>query len=448
MNPAAGTHPSMARGTSGLTAYRGRVLHFVDDPAAAGERAHHFHEDGVLVVRDGFVQAAGDWAALRTTLADDTLVVDYTGNIILPGFIDTHIHYPQSDIIASYGEQLLEWLDRYTFPTERRFADPAHAREVASFFLDELLRNGTTTAMVFATVHPESVDAIFEEARARDMCIAAGKVLMDRNCPEFLRDTAESGYEQSEALIGRWHGRDRLLYAVTPRFAPTSTDRQLELAGRLLDEHPGVLLQTHVAENMDEVRWVAELFPWSRSYLDVYDHYGLLRHGAVYAHCIHLDREDRLRMAESGAAMSFCATSNLFLGSGLFDLDAARESDVAVGIGTDVGGGTSFSMLRTLAESYKVAQLARQRLSPLRAFYLATLGGARALGLEDRLGNFVPGKAADFVVLDPAATPLMARRMAHAEGLVEALFVLMMLGDDRAVAATYVMGEARWRRDG
>ena len=448
MNPAAGTHPSMARGTSGLTAYRGRVLHFVDDPAAAGERAHHFHEDGVLVVRDGFVQAAGDWAALRTTLADDTLVVDYAGNIILPGFIDTHIHYPQSDIIASYGEQLLEWLDRYTFPTERRFADPAHAREVASFFLDELLRNGTTTAMVFATVHPESVDAIFEEARARDMCIAAGKVLMDRNCPEFLRDTAESGYEQSAALIGRWHGRDRLLYAVTPRFAPTSTDRQLELAGRLLDEHPGVLLQTHVAENMDEVRWVAELFPWSRSYLDVYDHYGLLRHGAVYAHCIHLDREDRRRMAESGAAMSFCATSNLFLGSGLFDLDAARESDVAVGIGTDVGGGTSFSMLRTLAESYKVAQLARQRLSPMRAFYLATLGGARALGLEDRLGNFAPGKAADFVVLDPAATPLMARRMAHAEGLVEALFVLMMLGDDRAVAATYVMGEARWRRDG
>ena len=209
-----------------------------------------------------------------------------------------------------------------------------------------------------------------------------------------------------------------------------------------------MLLQTHVAENMDEVRWVAELFPWSRSYLDVYDHYGLLRHGAVYAHCIHLDREDRRRMAESGAAMSFCATSNLFLGSGLFDLDAARESDVAVGIGTDVGGGTSFSMLRTLAESYKVAQLARQRLSPLRAFYLATLGGARALGLEDRLGNFVPGKAADFVVLDPAATPLMARRMTHAEGLVEALFVLMMLGDDRAVAATYVMGEARWRRDG
>jgi guanine deaminase len=432
---------------SGPRAFRGRLLHFVDDPDAKGDRAHVWHEDGVLVVDGGCVREAGDWRAIRGTLPAGTPVVDYAGKLILPGFIDTHIHYPQTDIIASYGEQLLEWLDRYTFPTERRFADPAHAREVASFFLDELLRNGTTCAMVFATVHPESVDAIFEEASARAMCIVAGKVLMDRNCPEFLRDTADSGYEQSAALIERWHGRDRLCYAVTPRFAPTSTDRQLELAGRLLDEHPGVLMQTHVAENMDEVRWVAELFPWSRSYLDVYDRYRLMRHGAVYAHCIHLDAEDRRRMAECGAAMSFCATSNLFLGSGLFDLDAAREYDVPVGIGTDVGGGTSFSLLRTLSESYKVAQLAKQRLSPLRAFYLATLGGARALGLEDRLGNFAPGKPADFVVLDPAATPLMARRMAHAEGLVEALFVLMMLGDDRAVAATYVMGEARWRRD-
>ena len=430
------------------TAFRGRVLHFVADPADAGERAHVFHEDGVLVVRDGRVVDCGDWTTVRNSLPQGTTIVDHSGNLILPGFIDTHIHYPQSDIIASYGEQLLEWLDRYTFPTERRFAEPAHAREVAAFFLDELLRNGTTSASIFATVHPESVDAIFEEARARGMCIVAGKVLMDRNCPEFLRDTAESGYEQSAALIDRWHGRERLVYAVTPRFAPTSTDRQLELAGHLLDEHPGVLMQTHVAENMEEVRWVAELFPWSRSYLDVYDHYGLLRHGAVYAHCIHLDREDRRRMAECGAAMSFCATSNLFLGSGLFDLDAAREHRIAVGIGTDVGGGTTFSMLRTLAESYKVAQLAKQRLPPLRAFYLATLGGARALGQEARLGNFAPGKAADFVVLDPAATPLMARRMAHAEDLVEALFVLMMLGDDRAIAATYVMGIARWRRDG
>ena len=447
MTAAARSASAPERAAPALTAFRGRVLHFVDDPAIAGERAHVFHDDGVLVVRDGRVVQMGDWSALQRSLPQGTSVVDHRDRLILPGFIDTHIHYPQSDIIASYGEQLLEWLDLYTFPTERRFADAEHAREVASFFLSELLRNGTTSAMVFATVHPVSVDAVFEEARLRGMCIAAGKVLMDRNCPEFLRDTAESGYAQSAELIERWHGRDRLLYAVTPRFAPTSTDRQLELAGRLLDEHPGVLMQTHVAENMDEVRWVAELFPWSRSYLDVYDHFGLLRDGAVYAHCIHLDREDRRRMATTGAAMSFCATSNLFLGSGLFDLDAAHQDGVRVGIGTDVGGGTSFSMLRTLAESYKVAQLARQRLSPLRAFYLATLGGARAMGLADRLGSFAPGKTADFVVLDPAATPLMARRMARADGLVEALFVLMMLGDDRAVEVTYVAGEARWRRD-
>ena len=447
MTTGAGIPPARAGFSSGATAYRGRVLHFVDDPADAGERAHVFHDDGVLVVRDGQVVAAGEWSALRDSLPATSAIVDCRGRLILPGFIDTHIHYPQSDIIASYGEQLLEWLERYTFPTEARFGESSHAREVASFFLDELLRNGTTTAMIFATVHPESVDAIFEAARQRGMCIAAGKVLMDRNCPEILRDTPDSGYEQSGALIRRWHGRDRLLYAVTPRFAATSSERQLELAGRLLDEHPGVLLQTHVAENLDEVRWIAELFPWSRSYLGVYDHFGLVRSGAVYAHCIHLDDEDRRRMAESGAAMSFCATSNLFLGSGLFDLDAAHAHGIAVGIGTDVGGGTSFSMLRTLAESYKVAQLARQRLSPLRAFYLATLGGARALRQEATLGNFAPGKAADFVVLDPAATPLMARRIAHADSLVDALFVLMMLGDDRAVEATYVAGRARWVRD-
>lgn len=437
-----------APGASGTTAYRGQVLHFLDDPDVAGERAHAYHEDGVLLVADGRVVRACDWSAVGDALPAGTKVVGCAGLLLMPGFVDTHVHYPQSDIIASYGEQLLEWLERYTFPTERLFGNPEHAREVASFFLDELLRNGTTTAMVFATVHPESVEAIFDEARQRRMCIAAGKVLMDRNCPEFLRDTPESGFEDSQALIERWHGRDRLLYAVTPRFAPTSTDRQLELAGRLLDLHDGVLMQTHVAESLDEVRWVAELFPWSRSYLDVYDHFGLLRRGAVCAHCIHLDAEDLRRMAASGAAMSFCATSNLFLGSGLFDLDAARAHAIPVGIGTDVGGGTSFSMLRTLAESYKVAQLARQRLSPLSAFYLATLGGARALGLDDRLGNFAPGKPADFVVLDPAATPLMARRMERARGLVEELFVLMMLGDDRAVHATYVMGEPAWRAAG
>jgi guanine deaminase len=364
----------------------------------------------------------------------------------MPGFIDTHVHYPQVDMIAAYGEQLLQWLERHAFPTERRFDDVAHAGEVAEFFLDELLRNGTTTAMVFATVHPGSVDAIFSAASARGMRLIAGKVLMDRNCPEFLRDTPASGYAQSRELIERWHGCDRNSYAVTPRFAPTSSDEQLALAGALLDEFPGVYLQSHVAENRKEVAWVAELFPWSRSYLDVYDRYGLLREQAVYAHCIHLDATDRNRMAQSGAAMSFCPTSNLFLGSGLFDLDAAAASGARVGIGTDVGGGTSFSILRTLSEAYKVAQMAGQNLSPLRAFYLATLGSARSLYLDQKIGNFERGKEGDLIVLDPAATPLLKRRMQQTDSLSERLFLLMMLGDDRAIAATRVMGRLRHAR--
>jgi guanine deaminase len=319
----------------------------------------------LLVLADGFVAAAGDARELLPTLPAGATITDHTGKLILPGFVDTHVHYPQTDIIAAHGEQLLEWLDRYTFPAERRFADPAYAREVADFFLAELLRNGTTTAMVFATVHPQSVDAFFEAARERGARMIAGKVMMDRNCPEFMRDTAQSSYDDSKALIARWHGTDRLLYAVTPRFAPTSTERQLELAGRLLDEHPGVYLQSHVAENLAEVAWAGELFPWSRSYLDVYDHFGLVRERTIYAHCIHLDDADRARMGASGAAMSFCPTSNLFLGSGLFDPDAARRHDVRVGFGTDVGGGTSFSMLRTQDEAYKVAQLGGHRLTPL-----------------------------------------------------------------------------------
>jgi guanine deaminase len=432
--------PPAERRTPRVQAFRGALLHFLGDPDELGEGAHEYFDDGLLVLHDGKVDAAGTARALLPGLPEGAEVVDYSGKLIMPGFVDTHVHYPQIDIIAAYGEQLLEWLERYTFPIERRFADPEYAREVADFFLTELLRNGTTTALVFATVHPQSADAFFTAARARGLRMIAGKVLMDRNCPELLRDTAESAYADSKALIEKWHGTDRLLYAVTPRFAPTSTERQLELAGRLLDEHPGVYLQSHVAENKSEVAWVAELYPWSRSYIDVYDHFGLLRQRAVYAHCIHLDSADRERMGETGAAMSFCPTSNLFLGSGLFDADAAKRHRVRVGIGTDVGGGTTLSMLRTLDEAYKVVQLGGQRLSPLRAFYLATLGSARSLYLDDRIGNFVAGKEGDFIVLDLAATPLMARRMANTADLVERLFVLMMLGDDRSVLATHIMG--------
>jgi len=423
-----------------VAAYRGEILHFVGDPAVLGDAAHRHHADGVLVVRDGRVAVAGAAHEVLPTLPPATQVIDYRGKLIMPGFVDTHVHYAQTDVIASYGAQLLDWLERYTYPAEARFADPAHAAEVAAFFVRELLANGTTTAMVFATSHPASVDAIFAAGEARSMRLVAGKVLMDRNVPESVRDTADGGFDDSCALIERWHGRGRLAYAVTPRFAPTSTDRQLALCGRLLDEHRGVFLQSHVAENRGEVAWVAELFPWSRSYLDVYDHYGLLRERAVYAHCIHLDAHDRRRMAESGAAMSFCPTSNLFLGSGLFDLPAAADSGVRVGLGTDIGGGTSLSMLRTLDEAYKVTHMAGHALAPLSAFHLATLGGAASLRLDDRIGSLETGKEADFIVLDPAATPLLARRIERAETLAERLFALMILGDDRAVHATYVLG--------
>ena len=432
MNPTAMNAPR-------LSAVRGEIVHFLADPAAAPRALEHF-ADGVLIVRDGHVAECGPAAALLTKLPSGTPLADHRGRLILPGFVDTHVHYPQTDIIASHGEQLLEWLERYTFPAERRFADPAHAAEVAGFFCDELLRNGTTTAAAFATVHPASVEALFEAAQQRRMRLITGKVLMDRNCPDFLRDTAETGYADSQALIERWHNRDRLLYAITPRFAPTSTPAQMALAGRLFREHPGVFLQSHLAENRAEVAWVAQLHPEARSYLDVYERAGQLGMRALFAHCLWLDDSDRRRMAERGAAMSFCPTSNLFLGSGLFDLARARALGVRVGLGTDVGGGTSLSMLQTLNEAYKVLQLGGQSLSAASGFYLATLGGAHSLYLDDRIGNFAPGKEADFVVLDPRATPLLARRSAACTTLEERLFVLMMLGDDRAVAATYVMG--------
>lgn len=433
---------------AGPIAYHGAILHFKDDPGSGRDpgRAMEFYADGLLVIRDGRVESVGDRNALRPWLTTDTQVVDYGEKLILPGFVDTHIHYAQTDIIASYGTELLDWLERFAFPAERAFESAAHGRDVADFFLKELLRNGTTTAMVFATVHRESVDAIFAAAKQARMRIIAGKVMMDRHCPAWLRDTPTSSYEDSKALIEQWHGKDRLAYAVTPRFAPTSSEAQLEVCKRLVDEHPGVFIQTHLAENHDEVAWMKELFPSSRSYLDVYDRFGLLRPRAVYAHSIHIDDADRARMAATGAASSFCPTSNLFLGSGLFALGAARDAGVHVGMGTDIGGGISFSMLRTLAEGYKVVKLAGQALSPWRAFYLATLGGARALGIEANVGSLAPGRDADFVVLDPNATPLMQRRMDHATTLEEKLFAMMMLGDDRSIAATYVMGECAHRR--
>ena len=422
-------------------AYRGRVLHFLHDPQYRERDAYEYWEDGLLVVSGGKVLQAGDYAALRENLPAGTQLHDYSGKLIVPGFIDTHIHYPQTDMIASPSPGLLHWLETYTFPEERRFESEQYAAGVASFFLDELLRNGTTSAMVWSTVHRGSAETLFTQAQQRGMRMITGKVMMDRNCPEYLRDTAESGARDTADLISRWHGKDRLAYAITPRFAPTSSEAQLEACAELAKQYKDVFIQTHVAENPDEVKWVADLFPNARSYLDVYDRYGLLRKGAFYGHAIWLDDSDRQRMAESGAAVAHCPTSNLFLGSGLYNFHKNDAYRLALTLATDVGGGSSFSMLRTMGTAHKVARMGGYHLTALRMFYLATRGAAEALGWEDRIGSFVPGAEADFIVLDPAATPLLARRNARSETLEELLFSLALLGEDRAVSATYVQGE-------
>ena len=423
-----------------VQAYRASLLHFRADPAL-DDGATLWHEDGLLVVEDGRVKAAGDYAALIDTLPPGVEPIDYRGKVIAPGFIDTHLHYPQTDMIASPAPGLLPWLETYTFPSEGRFHDAPHARSTADFFLDELLRCGTTTAMVYCTVHPQSVDEFFEASEARNLRMVAGKVLMDRHCPDFLRDL-EGDLGQSEALIDKWHKRGRALYAITPRFAPTSTDVQLRLTGELAARHPDTFIQTHVSENQDECQWVSELFPQARSYLDVYERFGLMRPRAMFGHCIWLDDADMARMAATGSAASVCPTSNLFLGSGLFDFERADQAGMLLSLGTDVGAGTSFSMLQTMNEAYKVARLKGSYLPALRMFYLATLGAARAMRLDDTIGSFAAGLEADFVVLDPQATPLLARRTGHCNGLEELLFALALLGDDRTVAATYSAGKA------
>ena len=428
----------MSTATPNLQAYRASLLHFRADPAF-DEQAALWHEDGLLIVEDGRIKAAGDHAALVATLPPGLEPIDYRGKVIAPGFIDTHLHYPQTDMIASPAPGLLPWLETYTFPSERRFEDPAHARATAEFFLDELLRCGTTTAVVYCTVHPQSVDAFFEASEARNLRMVAGKVLMDRNCPDFLRDV-EGDLGQSEDLINKWHKRGRALYAITPRFAPTSTDVQLRLTGELAARHPDTFIQTHVAENKDECKWVGELFPQARSYLDVYERFGLMRPRALFGHCIWLDDEDFARMAATGSAAAVCPTSNLFLGSGLFDFERADSARALLSLGTDVGAGTSFSMLQTMNEAYKVARLKGSYLPALRMFYLATLGAARSMRLEETIGSFQPGLEADFVVLDREATPLLARRTSGCDSLEELLFALALLGDDRTIAATYSGG--------
>ncbi|MDU9407575.1 guanine deaminase [Pseudomonas sp. zfem001] len=428
-------------------AYRAAILHSLADPAVVGvEQSYQYFEDGILLIENGKVAQVGAAAELLPKLAG-VEVQHYRDALITPGFIDTHIHYPQTGMIASYGEQLLDWLNTYTFPTERQFEDKAHASDVAAIFLKELLRNGTTTALVFGSVHPQSVDAFFEQADKLNLRMIAGKVLMDRNAPDYLTDTAETGYAESKALIERWHGKGRLHYAITPRFAPTSTPEQLDLAGKLFGEYPDLYMHTHISENKAEVAWVKELFPARKGYLDVYDHHKLIGPRAVFAHGVHLCDDECKRLAETGSAVAFCPTSNLFLGSGLFDLNKLEEHGVRVGLGTDVGGGTSFSQLQSLNEAYKIMQLQGKKLDPFKSLYLATLGGANALYLDDKLGNFMPGKDADFLVLDYNATPLISYRMQQAKSLEERLFALTMLGDDRTVKETFAAGVSVHQRD-
>jgi len=434
-----------------MKGFRASFLDIIADPFYREEsECIRYFADGLLVVANGKVQEIGNYADLRIRYADIP-ITNYSDRLIVSGFIDTHIHFPQTEMIAAYGEQLLEWLSTYTFPTEGKFSDRNYAQKISSIFLDELLRNGTTTALVFAAVFPQSVDAFFEEAQRRNLRMIAGKVMMDRNAPDFLTDTAESSYAETKQLIEKWHKCDRLLYAVTPRFAITSTSEQLSNAGKLLAEFPDVYLHTHLSENIKEVETVAELFPDSEGYLDVYDRAGLVGERSVFAHGVQLTDAEFAKLSNAKAAIAFCPTSNLFLGSGLFKLEKAKsiETPVKVGLGTDVGAGTSFSILRTASAAYQVAQLRSQKLSAFQSLFLATLGGARALCLEDKLGNLEVGKEADFVVLNLRSTTIMELRnqpfnasnpLTLAE-ISDQLFATLIMGDDRAIAATYIMGE-------
>ncbi|MDC0932899.1 guanine deaminase [Arcobacteraceae bacterium] len=440
------------------------ILYFKDDPYLNKNVNNylHFYKDGLLVIEDGYIKDIGDYKDLITKYEHVTINNEYINKLILPGFIDTHVHYAQIEMIASYGEQLLPWLEKYTFPTESKFKNKEYAKKISSFFIDELLKNGTTTAMVMGTVHKESVDAIFQSANEKDMRIIAGKVMMDRNAPVELLDTYESSYIQSEELIQKWHEKDRLHYAITPRFAPTSTPKQLEMAGKLKKKYPTTYIQTHLSENKDEIEWVKSLFPKSENYLDVYDNYGLVGDKSVFAHAIHLEEEEYHLLHKKGASVSFCPTSNFFLGSGLFKIREMKKKtrNILIGLGTDIGAGTSLSMIKTLSEAYKVTSLEqntttkREPLGAFEAFYQATLGGAKSLALDDKIGKLEKGYEADFIIIDFEVDDLHKLKMDTIENskdtifekLENKLFSLMMMGDDRNIISTFVKGKQVYKK--
>jgi guanine deaminase len=421
---------------------RGRVLSFHRRPQGADDRgSYDYCIDGAVLVRDGLIAAVGAFSQV-VAQAPDAPVTDHRPHLILPGLIDTHNHLPQMQVIGSYGAQLLDWLNTYTFPAETAFSNPDHAARITTAYYDEMLRNGTTTAVAYCSVHKTSAEAYFAEAERRNMRMIGGKVMMDRNAPDGVLDTAQQGYDDSKHLIAKWHGRGRGLYAITPRFAITSTPEQLEMAQALMAEHPECYLQTHLSENHKEIALTLELYPQAGDYLAVYEKYGLLGPRSLFGHCIHQSDRERAAMAESGSVAVFCPTSNLFIGSGLFNEDLVRRSGVRVAVATDIGGGTSCSMLRTMDEAYKVLQLQNQTLNPLMSFYLMTRGNAEALSLADKIGTLEAGSEADICVMNSRATPGMALRMQAAGTLSEELFVLQTMGDDRSVAAVYVAGEA------
>ena len=420
------------------TLLRGRVMSFHADPAETQDN-HLYLEDGAILIEGGRILAVGRYGEIEARGARE---VDHRPRLILPGFIDPHIHFPQAQAIASWGAQLLDWLNAYVFPEEARFRDPAHASRIAERFLDLLIAHGTTCASAFCSVHPQSADALLAAAQAKGMALVAGKVMMDRNAPDSVRDTPQRGFDETQALIARWNGRDRLAVAITPRFANTTTPAQLEAAGALAREHPGLIVQTHLADNRAASAAAAALYPQARDYLDVYDRFGLLGPRSLMGHCIHLTPREVARMAESGTRAIFCPTSNLFLGSGLFDAEGLRRAGVVSGVATDVGAGTSYSLLQTLNEAYKILHLRGQALHAFAAFHWATRGNARALGMDTRIGRIATGFDADLVVLDSRATPAMALRAERVETLAEELFLLQTLGDDRAVVETYVAGRA------
>ena len=422
-------------------AVRGRLLTFLRAPGGAGDVQSYRHiEDGLILVKNGRIEAFGPARELLAGVPAGMPVEHHAGGLILPGFIDPHIHYPQVQVIASYGAQLLEWLQKYTFVEEQKFADPAHAARNAEFFLDELFRNGTTTAVAYCTAHPTSAEALFTAAHRRNAGMIAGNAVMNRNAPPELLAPAATAIADSRDLIRRWHGAGRQRYAVTPRFAITSTDEQLAALGGLLAEFPTVLMQTHLDENRDEIATIKQLFPKDPSYTAVYARHGLLGPRSLMGHCIYLGDDEIALLRDTQSVAVFCPTSNLFIGSGLFDYERLAAAGVRIALATDVGGGTSYSMLRTAAEAYKVMQLQGQNLPALAAFDLMTRGNAAALGLENEIGTIAPGAFADLVVLDVGATPAIAHRMEVARDLEEELFVLMTMGDDRAVRQTYVAG--------